>query len=96
MRYFHRTSLSPDEVLEEADHYFPSHAAPSDLGHRHRVFSGTIGRIEVRAQAEGGHYTLITLETDNVGESEADKVAKRFLTMVHKRIEPTHVVRGAY
>jgi hypothetical protein len=96
MRYFHRTSLSPDEALEEADHYFPSHAAPSDSGHRHRVFSGAIGRIEVRAQAEGGHYTLITLETDNVGESEADKVAKRFLTMVRKRIEPTHVVRGAY
>lgn len=96
MRYFHRTSLSPDEVLEEADHYFPSHAAPSDSGRRHRVFSGTIGRIEVRVQAEGGHYTLITLETDNVGESEADKVAKRFLTMVHKRIEPTHVARGAY
>jgi hypothetical protein len=96
MRYFHRTSLSPEEVLEEADRYFPSRVAQSDSGHRHRVFSGTIGRIAVRVQPEGGHYTLITLETEDLGESEADKVAKRFLTMVHKRLEPTHVVRGAY
>lgn len=96
MRYFHRTSLSPEEVLEEADRYFLSHVAPSDSGPRHRVFSGTIGCIRVRVQPEGGHYTLITLETDEVGESEADKVAKRFLTMVHKRLEPTHVARGSY
>ena len=30
-------------------------------------------------QAEGGHYTLVTVETNQVGESEADKLAKRFL-----------------
>jgi hypothetical protein len=96
MRYFHRTSLSPDEVLEEADRYFPSLAAASESGDRHRVFSGTIGRIIMRVQAEGGHYTLITLETDDVGESESDRVAKRFLTTVHKRLEPTHVARGSY
>ncbi len=96
MRYFHRTPLSPDEVLEEADRYFPSLLAISDSGDRNRVFSGTIGRITVSVQAEGGHYTLVVLETDDLGESEADRVAKRFLTMVRKRHEPTHVPRGAY
>jgi len=47
-------------------------------------------------QAEGGHYTLVTVDTDQVGESEADKLAKRFLTLVHTRAEPGHRPIGAY
>jgi len=96
MRYFHRTSLSPDEVLAESDRYFQARAALADSGRRHRVYRGTIGGIEIRVRAEGGHYTHITVETDQVGESEADKVAKRFLTEVHQRVEPAHVTRGSY
>jgi hypothetical protein len=34
--------------------------------------------------------------TDQVGESELDKLAKRFLGEVHRLVEPTHVPRGAY
>jgi hypothetical protein len=96
MRYFHRTSLPPDEVLREAEAYFPSRVAPVESGERSRVFAGTMGRISLHVEAEGGHYTLVTVETDQVGESEADKVAKRFLTHVHQRVEPSHVARGAY
>jgi hypothetical protein len=96
MRYFHRTSLSPDEVLKQADEYFASYGVVNESGDRHRVFQGTIGRVKVRVFAEGGHYTLINVETDQVGESEADKVAKRFLTRVHMSAEPSHVARGAY
>ncbi len=47
-------------------------------------------------QADGGHYTLVTVETNQVGESEADKLAKRFLTVVHTMAEPTHRAIGAY
>ena len=47
-------------------------------------------------QAEGGHYTLVTVETDQVGESEADKLAKRFLTLVHTLEQPSHRPIGAY
>ena len=47
-------------------------------------------------QAEGGHYTVVTVETDQVGESEADKLAKRFLTLVHAAADPTHRPIGAY
>jgi hypothetical protein len=36
------------------------------------------------------------VETDQVGESEADKLAKRFLTMVHTMAEPAHRPIGAY
>jgi hypothetical protein len=65
-------------------------------GARRRQFAGSIGRIGVTVQAEGGHYTLVTVATNQVGESEADKLAKRFLTLVHTRAEPTHRPIGAY
>jgi hypothetical protein len=96
MRYFHRTSLPPDEVLAEADRYFGARLETVESASRRRTYAGAVGRIALRVEAEGGHYTLITLSTDQVGESEADKVAKRFLTVMHRRVKPTHVARGAY
>jgi hypothetical protein len=96
MRYFHRTPLPADQVLEEADRFFGGIWRESSRGVRNRVFKGTVGEIDVTVRAEGGHYTLVTVVTDQVGESEADKWAKRFLGMVHRRVEPTHQVRGAY
>ncbi len=63
---------------------------------RRLEFAGTIGRITVTVMAEGGHYTLVTVKTDQVGESEADKLARRFLTRVHTIAEPTHRPIGAY
>jgi hypothetical protein len=38
----------------------------------------------------------VEVETDQVGESEADKMAKRFLAEVHVLAEPGHSIRGAY
>jgi hypothetical protein len=96
MRYFHRTALSPDAALQEADRFFGNHLTPAGSGPRSRTYSGTIGRITIQVTAEGGHYTLITAGTDQVGESEADKLAKRFLGVVHKQAEPEHTLRGAY
>ena len=63
---------------------------------RRRRFTGAIGQVTVTVQAEGGHYTLVTVETNQVGESEADKLAKRFLTLVHTLAEPGHRPIGAY
>jgi hypothetical protein len=96
MRYFHRTALEPEAVLQEADRFFGGRLALEETGRRSRTFSGTIGRITIQVAAEGGHYTLVTVATDQVGESEADKLAKRFLAVVHRRLEPEHVLRGAY
>ncbi len=96
MRYFHRTSLPIDHVLTEADNYFGHRMARDETDGSNRVFTGTIGRISVAVRAEGGHYTLITVETDQVGESEADRVAKRFLSVVHNVAQPDHVLRGSY
>lgn len=96
MRYFHRTALSPDATLQEADRFFGNRLDPAGSAPRSRSYSGTMGRITIQVAAEGGHYTLITAETDQVGESEADKLAKRFLGIVHKQVEPEHALRGAY
>jgi hypothetical protein len=96
MKYFHRTQVSPDDVLARATAFFGTRLGPAEELSRRRRFAGTIGQISVTAQAEGGHYTLVTVETNQVGESEADKLAKRFLTLVHTMAEPTHRPIGAY
>jgi hypothetical protein len=96
MKYFHRTHLSPEEVLAGATQFLGATLAPVEEGPRRRQFAGSIGKIGVSVQAEGGHYTLVTVETNQVGESEADKLAKRFLTLVHTRAEPGHRPIGAY
>ena len=96
MKYFHRTSISPDAVIERAQEFLGRRLTPTEETARSREFTGSIGRIRVAVQPEGGHYTLITLSTDQPGESEADKLAKQFLTTVHALADPTHQVRGAY
>jgi len=96
MRYFHRTHLPPDEVLAAAQSYFGAHLAPSEEAPRRRSFAGALGKVSVAVRAEGGHYTFVDVTTDQVGEAELDKVAKRFLTLVHQKADPAHHARGAY
>ncbi len=96
MKYFHRTSVAPDEVLVRATTFFGARLTPAEEQPRRRRFAGTIGQVSVTVQAEGGHYTLVTVETNQVGESELDKLAKRFLTVVHTMAEPAHRPIGAY
>jgi hypothetical protein len=96
MRYFHRTTLSPADVLAAARDYFGARLAPSEESPRRLGYRGTLGKVTVSARAEGGHYTFIDILTDQVGESEIDKLAKRFLAEVHRKVEPAHELRGAY
>ncbi len=96
MRYFHRTNASPEAVLDVAKSFFGGRLAPAEESPRRRAYQGTLGRITISARPEGGHYTFVEVATDQVGESELDKVAKRFLAEVHRLVEPAHVMRGAY
>ena len=96
MRYFHRTTASPKQVLEAAKAFFGSRMAPAEESPRRRAYTGALGKITIAARAEGGHYTYVEVSTDQVGESELDRLAKRFLAEVHKQVEPTHELRGAY
>jgi hypothetical protein len=96
MRYFHRTTLSPADVLAAARDYFGARLAPSEESPRRLGYRGTLGKVTVSVRAEGGHYTFIDVLTDQVGESEIDKLAKRFLAELHRKVEPSHELRGAY
>ena len=96
MRYFHRTTLSPDDVLAQAKGFFGTRLALADEAARRRTYAGALGKVTITARAEGGHYTLVEVTTDQVGESELDRLAKRFLAEVHKQVEPGHDLRGAY
>jgi hypothetical protein len=96
VKYFHRTSASAEQVLEAAKAFFGGRLTPAEESPRRRVYHGALGRISISARAEGGHYTFVEVATGQVGESELDKLAKRFLAEVHRVVEPTHVMRGAY
>ncbi len=96
MRYFHRTSISPEAAMAEAARYFGRRLSPAEAAPRHRTFTSALGTVTVRVRAEGGHYTLVTVATDQPGESELDKLAKRYLSEVHVLADPAHVLRGAY
>ncbi|MCU0620451.1 MAG: hypothetical protein MUC69_02975 [Gemmatimonadales bacterium] len=96
MRYFHRTPLPPADVLARAERFFGERLAPTGEEADRRRFAGGVGQVLVSARPDGGHYTLVTVETNQPGESEADKLAKRFLTLVHAAADPGHAVRGAY
>ena len=96
MKYFHRTHVAPDLVITRAAEFFSRRVSPIEEAPRRRRFAGTIGQLTVTAEAEGGHYTLVTAETNQPGESELDKVAKRFLSEVHTLVDQTHVLRGGY
>jgi hypothetical protein len=96
MRYFHRTTLSPDQVLDAARAFFGARLVPAEEAPRRRSYAGTLGKVTIAVRAEGGHYTLVEVGTDQPGEAEIDRLAKRFLAEVHQRAEPSHEVRGAY
>lgn len=96
MKYFHRAAVAPDTVVARAAEYFGARLSPLEEAERRLRFAGVLGELAVRVEAEGGHYTLVTVETNQPGESELDKLAKRFLGMVHALDEPRHLLRGSY
>ncbi|MDQ2669422.1 MAG: hypothetical protein M3Y31_02205, partial [Gemmatimonadota bacterium] len=72
MRYFHRTHISPDAVMKRATEFFGARLNPAEESPRRARFAGAIGHVTITVQAEGGHYTLVNAETNQVGESELD------------------------
>lgn len=96
MKYFHRTTVGPDDVIAQAAAWFGPRLTLAEEAPRRRRFAGSLGQLTVSAAPEGGHYTLVTVETNQPGESELDRLAKRFLSVVHTVAEPDHVLRGGY
>jgi hypothetical protein len=96
LKYFSRTQVAPDAVMAQAATFLGARLTPAGEAPRRRAFAGSLGAMAVTAVPEGGHYTLVTVETDQPGESELDKLAKHFLGTVHVLAEPAHVLRGDY
>ena len=97
MRHYHRTHITPESVLQAADEFFPKLALrPQASGERSRTFAGELGTAKVVVKPEGGHYTFIEVETDQVGESRLDRNVKRFFVRVHRQADPGHKLAAAY
>ena len=96
MQYFYRAHSTPDDVLAFARSYFGTRGFNASGAADRATFTDPRGVVTVDTEIEGGHYVRVTVATRDVGESEIDKVAKRFLAELHASEEPDHVVRGAY
>ena len=97
MRHFHRTHLTPADVMASADRYFPTlQLRTSATALRARTFTGPLGTMTLTVRAEGGHYTFVEVETDQVGESRLDRNVKRFFVQLHRAADPAHRLEAAY
>jgi hypothetical protein len=97
MRHFFRTHLTPAAVIEAADAFFPSlELKATGNAARSRTFSGPLGTVKVSAKPEGGHYTFVEGDTDQMGESRLDRNVKRFFVTLHRQADPAHRLEAAY
>jgi hypothetical protein len=89
--------MTPVDVLQVADEFFPTlplertaHTA------RSRTFSGLLGTLNLSVKKEGGHYTFVQIQTDQIGESRLDRNAKKFFVKLHRVADPAHRLEAAY
>lgn len=97
MRHFYRSHLAPADVLVAADRHF------TDIGlsqlttaPRTRTYSGPLGAVKLVVKPEGGHYTFVEVNTDQMGESRLDRNVKRFFVNLHRTEDPAHVPQASY
>ena len=97
MRHFHRTTLTPDLVLASADRFFPALGlAAGGSERRTRSFGGVLGRMRLVVTMEGGHYTMVEVHTDQIGESRLDKNVKKFFVDLHRQSDSRHRIEAGY
>ena len=97
MRHFYRTHLAPADVLAAADLFFPGIALTQNTtAPRTRTFSGPLGALKLSVKAEGGHYTFVQIDTDQMGESRMDRNVKRFFVTLHRTEDPSHELAPNY
>lgn len=97
MRHFYRSHLPPQEVVNRADSFFPELGlTPLATAARSRTFSGPLGVMKLSVKAEGGHYTFVEVQTDQMGESRLDRNVKRFFVSLHRTEDPGHALEASY
>ena len=97
MRHFYRSHLPLADVLAVADTFFPSIGlAQNTTAPKTRTYAGPLGALKLSVKAEGGHYTFIQADTDQMGESRMDRNVKRFFTSLHRAEDPSHALSTSY
>jgi hypothetical protein len=97
MRHFHRTHLVPADVIAAADEFFPKlELARKEQAARARVYAGPLGTMKLSVKPEGGHYTFVEVDTDQIGESRLDKNVKKFFVALHRMSDPTHKIEAGF
>jgi len=97
MRHFFRSHISPADALAAADDFFPTLGlAQNTTAPRSRTYAGPLGALKVSARAEGGHYTFVQVETDQMGESRLDRNVKKFFVSLHRTEDPAHRLTANY
>ena len=97
MRLFYRTSVAPAEVMTAADAFFAALGMrASTSAERARTFAGDLGTLKLTVRMEGGHYTFVEVETDQIGESRLDKNVKKFFVQLHRQVDPRHPTEAGF
>jgi hypothetical protein len=97
MRHFYRSHIAPADVLAAADAFFPEIGlSQNTTAPRTRTYAGLLGAVKLSAKPEGGHYTFVQVETDQMGESRLDRNVKKFFVSLHRTEDPTHLLTPNY
>ena len=54
------------------------------------------GALRLSVRAEGGHYTFVQVDTDQIGESRLDRNVKKFFVSLHRADDPQHRLTSSY
>jgi hypothetical protein len=103
VKHFHRTSVTPDAALAEAEAFFPGIGMTrTAAGARTRRFEGTVGEpaeavtLDLSVKMEGGHYTFVEADSSAQGESRLDRGVKNYFTRLHRLADPRHALGASY
>jgi hypothetical protein len=97
MRHFYRSHTPPADVLVVADRFFAELGLTTVTSAvRARTFSGPLGALKLSVKPEGGHYTFVEVNTDQMGESRLDRNVKKFFVALHRVDDPSHTLEASY
>lgn len=97
MRHYFRSHMPLADVLAAADQFFPNIGLTQNTtAPKTRTYSGPLGALRLSVRAEGGHYTFIQADTDQMGESRMDRNVKRFFNTLHRSEDPSHALTTNY
>lgn len=97
MRHFYRSHMALADVLAAADQFFPAIGlAQNTTAPKTRTYAGSLGSLKLSVKAEGGHYTFVEVNTDQMGESRLDRNVKRFFVSLHRSEDPAHQLTSNY